>query len=45
MGNDDMEWVKDGMVDSSELWALDTYKGLQTPVLPTRPPRRKLGRT
>ena len=29
MGNDDMEWVKDGMVDSSELWALDTYKGLQ----------------
>jgi hypothetical protein len=24
-----MEWVKDGIVDASELWALDTYKGLQ----------------
>jgi hypothetical protein len=29
IGNDDMEWVKDGIVDASELWALDTYKGLQ----------------
>ncbi|XP_034569733.1 uncharacterized protein [Setaria viridis] len=24
----DMEWVKDGMVDATELWALDAYKGL-----------------
>jgi hypothetical protein len=28
MGNGDMEWVKDGMVDATELWALDAYKGL-----------------
>ncbi|CAN6362421.1 unnamed protein product [Urochloa humidicola] len=25
---DDMSWVMDGMVDSSELWSLDAYKGL-----------------
>ncbi|CAD6258002.1 unnamed protein product [Miscanthus lutarioriparius] len=25
---DDMEWIKDGMVDATELWALDAYKGL-----------------
>ncbi|CAL4994945.1 unnamed protein product [Urochloa decumbens] len=25
---DDMEWVKDGMVDATELWASDTYEGL-----------------
>ncbi|CAL4994944.1 unnamed protein product [Urochloa decumbens] len=24
----DMEWVKDGMVDATELWALDAYGGL-----------------
>ncbi|CAM0146222.1 unnamed protein product [Urochloa decumbens] len=24
----DMEWVKDGMVDATELWALDTYEWL-----------------
>jgi hypothetical protein len=23
-----MEWVKDGIVDATELWALDAYKGL-----------------
>jgi hypothetical protein len=28
IGNGDMEWVKDGMVDATELWALDAYKGL-----------------
>ncbi|TVU00904.1 hypothetical protein EJB05_53635, partial [Eragrostis curvula] len=25
---EDMVWVMDGMVDSSEIWALDAYKGL-----------------
>ncbi|CAN6374372.1 unnamed protein product [Urochloa humidicola] len=25
---DDMEWVKDGMLDASELWVSGTYKGL-----------------
>ncbi|CAL4994955.1 unnamed protein product [Urochloa decumbens] len=25
---ENMEWVKDGMVDATELWALDAYKGL-----------------
>ncbi|KAF8711092.1 hypothetical protein HU200_029098 [Digitaria exilis] len=24
----DMEWVRDAMVDATELWALDAYKGL-----------------
>jgi hypothetical protein len=28
IGNGDMEWVKDGMVDATELWALEAYKGL-----------------
>jgi hypothetical protein len=28
LDGDDMEWVKDGMVDATELWALDAYKGL-----------------
>ena len=23
-----MEWVKDGTVDATELWALDAYEGL-----------------
>jgi hypothetical protein len=22
-----MEWVKDGIIDATELWALDAYKG------------------
>ncbi|CAD6255274.1 unnamed protein product [Miscanthus lutarioriparius] len=30
IGNhDDMKWVKDGMVDATELWVLDSYKGLR----------------
>lgn len=28
IGNGDMEWVKDGMVDATELWALEAYKDL-----------------
>jgi hypothetical protein len=28
MGNGDMEWVKDCLVDATELWALEAYKGL-----------------
>ncbi|GJN03867.1 hypothetical protein PR202_ga21357 [Eleusine coracana subsp. coracana] len=31
-----MEWVKDGMVDATELWALDAYEGFPR-VLPSRP--------
>ena len=29
IGNGDMEWMKDGIVEASELWALDSYKGLR----------------
>ncbi|KAJ1256512.1 hypothetical protein BS78_K012700 [Paspalum vaginatum] len=28
-GTEEMEWVKDAVVDTTELWALDAYKGLQ----------------
>ncbi|CAO1939372.1 unnamed protein product [Urochloa humidicola] len=32
IGNDeDMDWVKDGMIDATELWALDAYKGKGLP--------------
>ena len=32
-----MEWVKDGTVDATELWALDAYEGLPRIPLETAP--------
>nr|CAB3489271.1 unnamed protein product [Digitaria exilis] len=39
---DTMVWVMDGMVDATELWALDTYEGLPRvpPVVPGHEPGR-----
>ncbi|CAN6374374.1 unnamed protein product [Urochloa humidicola] len=34
----DMEWVKDGIVDATEIWGLDDYKSLNLPrIMPTYP--------